>query len=98
LQIVKTDNALLNALDHAIVRRGMAKADYSVDELSYKQTVDRLTLAADTLNKQLISERELNASITGKAKTQQLITYLLLGVILFLLITMMTRRRRYKTG
>src|SRR4051794_10858748 len=29
LQIVKTDNALLNALDHAIVRRGMAKADYS---------------------------------------------------------------------
>src|SRR6185436_7073698 len=35
-QIVKTDNNILTELDRAISHRGMAKADYSVDEAGYK--------------------------------------------------------------
>ena len=94
LQIVKTDNNILNALNQAIARRGMAKADYSYDQIENKETIDRLTQAADTLNKQLIAAREVNASLEKKAGTQRGVSYTLIGVIIFLSISFLLGRRK----
>ncbi|HYV91093.1 MAG TPA: LPXTG cell wall anchor domain-containing protein [Chitinophagales bacterium] len=98
LEIVKTDNNIFNELSHAIVKRGMAKADYSYDQIESKQTIDRLTQAADTLNKQLIMVKEMNASLEKKAGMQKGISYLLAGVILLLLLFLLiTRRKKAQT-
>ena len=93
-QIVKTDNNILNELTRVISKRGMAKADYSYDESGYKQTIDQLTQAADTLNKQLVAVKEINAAMESKAHTQQWILYLLLGVIALLTIGIVLKGRK----
>jgi len=101
LQIVKTDNNILNALNQAIVRRGMAKADYSYDEIQNSQTIERLTEAADTLNKQLITAREINDSLEKKTGMQSGINYILIGIIVFLSISFLwraTKSSRAKTS
>ncbi len=93
LQIVKTDNHIFSALSSAISHRGMAKSDYSYDELNYKQTIDRLSLAADTLNKQLVAEKELHAANERKAGTLQWIVYVLAGIVVLLTVAIFIRRR-----
>jgi len=98
-QIVKTDNNILNELNHAIVNRGIAKADYSYDQMEYKQTIDRLTQAVDTLNKQLIATKNVNASLEKKAGMQKGVSYLLSGVIVLLsMFLLITRRKKVQTG
>jgi hypothetical protein len=93
LEIVKTDNQLLNELDRAISRRGIAKADYSVAEVGYRETIDRLSQAVDTLNKQLIAERELSASFQHKTESGQWFLYLLLAIIAVLVAILLRRKR-----
>lgn len=93
LQIVKTDNRIFNELSAVISRRGMAKADYSYDEITYKETINRLTQAADTLNKQLAAEKQLHAVSERKASTQQWVTYILLGLIAVLVAYIFLRRK-----
>ena len=82
LEIVKTDNVILTTLEKAIVQRGMAKADYSVNEMDYKQTIERLTAAADTLNTQLIAAKERNLAGENEVSEQRNISYLLLSITL----------------
>ena len=93
-QIVKTDNNILSELDRAISHRGMAKADYSVDEAGYKQTIDRLTQASDTLNSQLIAEKEINATMEKKMNIQQWMVYLQLALIVILILVIIQMRRK----
>jgi hypothetical protein len=97
LQIVKTDNNILLELDRAISHRGMAKADYSVDEASYKQTIDRLTQASDTLNSQLIAAKESNATIQKKLSTQQWMIYLSIAIIVVLFFVIIQSKRKQKS-
>ena len=79
--IVKTDNHILEELDRAISNRGMAKADYSFEETSYKQTIEQLSQATDTLNKQLEAQKQISASMQNKADSQRWILYVLAGII-----------------
>jgi hypothetical protein len=91
---VKTDNNILTELDQAIIHRGMAKADYSVDEVGYKQTIDKLTHASDTLNSQLIAEKEINATMQKKLNTQHWIVYLELAIMAILSLVIIQIRRK----
>lgn len=93
-EIVKTDNTIFNELTRVISKRGMAKADYSYDEMGYKQTIDQLTRAADTLNKQLVAIKEINASLKKKVNFQQGIVYLLLGVTALLTLGIVLKGRK----
>ena len=93
-QIVKTDNTIFNELTRVISKRGMAKADYSYDEMAYKQTIDQLTLAADTLNKQLVAVKAINTSLENKADIQEWILYSLLGVIVLLTLGIVLKGRK----
>jgi hypothetical protein len=93
LEIVKTDNNIFNELNHVIVKRGMTKADYSYDQITDKQTIDRLAQAVDTLNKQLIVAKEINTSLQKKAGVQKVVFFLLItAIVLLLLLVLMTRR------
>ena len=93
-QIVKTDNTILSELTRVISKRGMAKADYSYDEMGYRQTIDLLTQAADTLNKQLVTVKEVNVSLKKKVDIQQWILYSLLGVIVLLTLGIVLKGRK----
>jgi vacuolar-type H+-ATPase subunit I/STV1 len=93
-QIVKTDNNILNELTRVISKRGMAKADYSYNEAGYLQTIDRLTEAVDTLNKQLAAVKEINAPLEKKVHNQQWILYSLLGVIALFALGLVLKGRK----
>jgi len=82
LQIVKIDNSIMDELNRAITNRGMAKADYSTDQLQYTTTIQQLTLAADTLEKQLNIATEAKASLQKKITLQQWAIYFLCAAIL----------------
>jgi predicted ribosome quality control (RQC) complex YloA/Tae2 family protein len=93
-QIVRTDNTIFDELTRVISKRGMAKADYSYDEVAYKQTIDQLTQATDTLNKQLAAVKEINAAMEKKANIQQWVLYSLLGAIVLLTLGIVLKTRK----
>ena len=82
LQIVNIDNRIMDELNQAIANRGMAKADYSADQMQYTTTIQQLTLAADTLEKQLNAATEEKTSLQKKTTLQQWAIYFLCAVIL----------------
>jgi len=97
LEIVKTDNNILLELNRAISHRGIAKADYSIDEAGYKQTIDRLTQASDTLNSQLIAAKEINTTMQKKVNTQQWIVYSQFAIIMILSLAIIQIWRRQRS-
>lgn len=95
IEIVKTDNHLLTELDKAIEKRGIAKADYSFDEVAYKQTIENLANATDTLNVQLTAAKDLNKVVQSSLRKQQWISYVLLSIVgILLFVIFMIRRKR----
>ena len=82
LGIVQLDNQIMDELNRAIAVRGMAKADYTVDAGQYQRTIDQLSFAADTLEKQLNVATETKASLQKKTTMQQWAIYFLCAAIL----------------
>ncbi|MFI5136133.1 MAG: hypothetical protein ACHQD9_09795 [Chitinophagales bacterium] len=97
LGMVKIDNKIMDKLGQTISTRGMAKADYSVDEMGYQQRIKQLTLATDTLYKQLVTARENQSSLQKKITMQQVGLYFLGAMFTVLLILFFVRRNQLRS-
>lgn len=93
LEIVKTDEEILSELNRAIQRRGMAKVSYTFDEMEYRQTIDQLVQASDTLEKQLVATREIHASLQKKYDVQKMILYGIAATFAVFIILIFLRRK-----
>ncbi len=98
IEIVKTDNHLLTELDKAIEKRGIAKADYSFDEVAYKQTIENLANATDTLNIQLAAVKDLNIKLNSSLDREKWLRYTLLSIIGLLAAFLFILFRRRKSN
>jgi hypothetical protein len=74
LRIVEIDNRIMVELDQAIAERGMAKADFSADQMNYEKTIRQLTMAADTLEKQVGALRAEQGRRTKQWQNQKIIS------------------------
>jgi hypothetical protein len=92
IDIVKTDNRIIAALNRVVDFRTFEKVNMNYDIVKCNEQLSSLSHALDTLNKQLTVLTAVNASLRNKSGGYQWLSYGLLSAIAVLVVLLYRQR------